>query len=262
MKVPILILLAAGSVQAQFSTEDLLKPHVYTNETGETLVYRSSAPQFPAAGKKYPLILFLHGSGECGSDNLRQITQGAPALMSTLLKRQEPVVVVAPQCQSSNWWVRGLAFQSNYAMSPRPADSLRLALELCHSLMASGLVDSNRLYITGLSLGGFGTWDAIQREPTLFAAAMPLCGGGDIRCVQPLKKLPIWVFHGHDDKNVPVDCSRRMVLALRQAGNPAVRYTEYEKAAHTIWDRTYADPEAIDWLLKQSRVEKPWWHFW
>lgn len=262
MKALILLLFVAGSVGAQFSTEDMLKPQVYTNETGETLVYRASVPQFPVEGIKYPLILFLHGSGECGNDNLRQITQGAPALMTTLLKQRQPVIVVAPQCQNTNWWVRGLAFQPNYAMSPTPSDSLRLSLALCRSWVAAGLVDSNRLYITGLSLGAFGTWDAIQREPTLFAAAIPISGGGDIRRIQPLKKLPIWVFHGRDDKNVPVDCSRRMVLALKQAGNAAVRYTEYENAAHNVWDRTYADPEVIDWLLKQSRREKPWWRFW
>ncbi len=263
MKLMILSFLLATAAQAQFSTEALLRPYVYTNETGETFAYRMSVPQFPEPGKLYPLILFLHGSGECGTDNLLQIKAGLPTLMATLLKRPEPVIVVATQCQNGNWWVKQLAREENYAMSKEPAASLEVALAICHHVVATRQADTNRLYITGLSLGGFGTWDAIQREPKMFAAAIPICGGGDIRRVQGLKKLPIWVFHGTVDKSVAVACSRRMVQALKQAGNRKVRYTEYENAAHDVWDRTYANPEVLDWLLQQQIVaEKPWWRFW
>ena len=263
MKLAIYLVLAAAPVWAQFAAEEMLKPYVYTNETGETFAYRMSAPQFPEAGRKYPLILFLHGSGECGTDNLKQIKVGLPALMSSLLKQPEKVIVIAPQCQNGNWWVSKLAFSSDYAAPKEPSGSMEVALALCRSAVASGLADPNRLYITGLSLGGFGTWDAIQREPALFAAAVPLCGGGDIRRVRPIRKLPIWVFHGREDQNVPVDCSRRMVEALRQAGNHEVQYTEYEKGAHNVWDRAYADPELAAWILRQTREQKrPWWRFW
>ena len=262
MKLAALFLVLAAPAWAQFSAEEMLKPYVYTNETGETFAYRMSAPQFPVAGKKYPLILFLHGSGECGADNLRQIKVGLPSLMAVLLKQPEPVIVLAPQCQSGNWWIHKLARDANYAAAKVPTGSMEVALSLCHNMVASGLADPDRLYITGLSLGGFGAWDAIQRETTLFAAAIPICGGGDIRRVQPIKKLPIWVFHGRDDKNVSVDCSRRMVESLKLAGNRSVRYTEYEHAAHDVWDRAYSDPEVIVWLLKQNRAEKPWWRFW
>lgn len=262
MKLMAIFLGLAAPALAQFSAEELLKPYVYTNETGKTFAYRMSAPQFPIAGKRYPLILFLHGSGECGADNLRQIKVGAPALMATLLKQSEPVIVLAPQCQNGNWWVSTLALDANYAAPSAPSGSMEAALELCRSLVASGMADSNRLYVTGLSLGGFGAWDAVQRETSLFAAAIPICGGGDIRRVQPIRKLPVWVFHGSGDKNVSVDCSRRMVDALRQAGNDHVRYTEYEKATHMIWDRVYSDQEVIAWLLAQTRVMKPWWRFW
>ena len=262
MKLLTLFLGVALPALAQFSTEELLRPNVFTNGAGETIAYRMSVPQFPVAGKKYPLILFLHGSGECGTDNLRQIKVGVPQLMATLLKQPEPVIVLAPQCPNGGWWVRALARDASYAASHEPAPSLSAALELCRNAVASGLADSNRLYVTGLSLGGFGAWDAVQRETTLFAAAIPICGGGDIRRVQPLCKLPIWVFHGSEDKNVSVDCSRRMVDALRQAGSRDVRFTEYAHAAHAVWDRVYADQEVIDWLLAQNRAKKPWWRFW
>lgn len=262
MKLLFLCLFLAGAAHAQFSAEEMLKPCVYTNGTGAVFPYRLSSPQFPVAGKKYPLILFLHGSGECGADNLKHIKVGLPALMDTLLKRPEQVIVVAPQCQNDNWWVRQLAMREDYAASREPASSLAVALEICRYLVAERLADPDRLYITGLSLGGFGAWDAIQREPALFAAAVPVCGGGDIRRVQEIKRLPIWVFHGRDDKNVAVACSRRMVEALKLAGNRKVRYTEYEGADHNVWDRTYANPEVIEWLLRQTRAEKPWWKFW
>ena len=263
MKWATFLVLIAAPAWAQFALEEMLKPYVYTNETGETFAYRMSVPQFPEAGKKYPLILFLHGSGECGTDNEKQIKAGLPVLMSNLLKQPEKVIVVAPQCQNGNWWVGKLAFDPNYAAAREPSGSMEVALALCRNAVTTGLADSNRLYVTGLSLGGFGTWDAIQREPTLFAAAVPICGGGDIRRVQPIKKLPIWVFHGRMDKNVPVDCSRRMVESLKQAGNRSVLYTESETGEHNVWDAAYANPELLEWLLKQTRVQaKPWWRFW
>ena len=257
-----LVMFLALPAFAQFSVEDALKPFVYTNETGETFAYRLSAPQFPEAGKKYPLILFLHGSGQCGTDNLKQITVGLPTLMRSLLKRPEPVIVVAPQCQSGNWWVKRLAMNPDYAASKEPTASLEVALELCRDLVAKRQADPERLYITGLSLGGFGTWDAIQREPELFAAAVPVCGGGDIRRVQEIKRLPVWVYHGSSDKNVPVDCSRRMVVLLKQIGDRRIRYTEVEGAGHNVWDQAYASDEVLEWLLRQTRAPQPWWRFW
>jgi len=247
---------------AQFSVEDMLKPCTYTNETGEIFPYRMRAPQFPVAGKKYPLILFLHGSGECGSDNLRQIGVGLPALMASLLNVPEQVIVVAPQCQTGNWWVKRLALTTDYAAAKEPAPSLEVALEICRHLITEYHADPDRLYITGLSLGGFGTWDAIQREPELFAAAIPICGGGDIRRVQEIKRLPIWIFHGKADKNVSVECSRQMNEALRLAGNRKVQYTEYEQSEHNVWDQTYSNPKVIEWLLHQTRAKKSWWRIW
>ncbi len=262
MKVVTIFLLLATAARAQFSVEEMLKPYVYTNETGETFAYRMSAPQFPEPGKLYPLILFLHGSGECGTDNLQQIKVGLPSLMAALLRRPEPVIVVAPQCQNGNWWVKQLSRDECYAMAKNPTPALEVALELCRHVVATRQADTNRLYLTGLSLGGFGAWDALQREPALFAAAIPICGGGDIRRVQGLKRLPIWVFHGADDKNVAAACSRRMVEALKLAGNRKVQYTEVEGGAHNVWDSAYANPEVIDWLMRQKRAAKPWWRFW
>lgn len=239
-----------------------MQPCVYTNTQGRTLSYRLGVPQFPETGRRYPMLLFLHGSGECGTDNLKQIKVGLPALLNQLLKSAEQMVIVAPQCQAGNWWVAQLARSADYAAPTEPTDSMAMSLELCRGIIAQGLVDPDRVYITGLSLGGFGVWDAIQREPEFFAAAVPICGGGDIRRVNLTREMPVWVFHGVEDKNVSVECSRRMVSALRESGNRRVKYTEYEKAGHNVWDRAYANPELTEWLLRQTRKRRPWWRIW
>jgi predicted peptidase len=254
MKRMCVLLALALPARAQFAVEEALAPCVYTNAQGEAFPYRLRAPQFPEPGRKYPLILFLHGSGECGSDNRKQLSVGLPALMGSLLKRPEPVLVVAPQCQSGNWWVRRLAMKPDYAASKEPAASLEVALEICRHLVAERQADPERLYITGLSLGGFGTWDAIQREPALFAAAIPICGGGDVTLAPKIKALPIWAFHGDKDSAVPVSRSRDMFKALQACGANA-QYREYPNAGHDVWTRTYADTAVLKWLFSQRKAQ-------
>ena len=255
------LLFLSSSVSAQFKPDEMMKPYAYTNEFGEVLMCQLWAPQYPTQGKKYPLILFLHGSGECGNDNKRQTRVGLPSLLKQLVLQPEPVIVLAPQCQAGNGWVKNLAMQPDYRAAKEPTASLDIALELCRHLVQSKQADPDRLYITGLSLGGFGTWDAIQRDPSFFAAAVPICGGGDTRFSRALKAFPIWVFHGRNDKNVHPDCSRRMVRAIESVGGN-ISYTEYEYGSHVIWDQAYSDKNLVPWLLKQTRVKKPWWKLW
>jgi predicted peptidase len=249
------------SASAQFKPEEMMKPYAYTNEAGEVFMCQLWAPQFPEQGKKYPLILFLHGSGECGKDNELHTRVGLPSLLKQLVLQPEQAIVLAPQCQVGNWWVKSLAMRPDYHAAKEPTASLDVALELCKHLVKTKQADPDRLYITGLSLGGFGTWDAIQRDPSFFAAAVPICGGGDPRFASSLSSIPIWVFHGRDDKNVHPDCSRRMARAIKDVGGTIV-YTEYEGGSHAIWDRAYSEKDLIPWLLKQTRVKKPWWKFW
>ena len=246
---------------AQFRADEMMRPYAYTNELGEVLTCRASYPPFPAAGKRYPLILFLHGSAACGTDNQKQITSGLPTLLASLLKQREQVIVVAPQCQMGNWWVRKLAMSADYTAAQEMTPSLEVALEVCQHFVQDRQADPDRLYITGLSLGGFGTWDAIQRAPDLFAAAVPIAAGGDTKRARAIKSVPVWVFHAQDDKNVNVECARRMVSALKAVGGK-VTYTEYEKGGHNSWDRAYSDKKMIAWLLKQTRKKQPLWKFW
>ncbi|NNM29677.1 MAG: prolyl oligopeptidase family serine peptidase [Akkermansiaceae bacterium] len=133
-----------------------------------------------------------------------------------------------------------------------PPAAQRLAVALVRELAATHPVDPRRLYLTGLSMGGFGVWDTLWREPELFAAALPICGGGLPEEAPAMRAVPTWAFHGGRDPVVPVEQSRRMVAALEAAGS-GVRYTEFPDAGHDIWDRVYRDPAVLDWLLAQRR---------
>lgn len=258
-----LLVVVAMVAEGQFSVDDMMKPYAWTNAAGEVTLYRASVPSFPQPGKRYPLILFLHGSGECGTNNLSQIKEGLPILMRGLLKQPGEFIVVAPQCVRNNAWVRELAMQDGYKMARDATTSLASALMICREMVTRHQADPDRLYITGLSLGGFGAWDAVQREPDMFAAAVVICAGGDTSMAGELKRLPVWIFHGSEDKNVPVRASRMMYDALKKGGNRKVRYTEYEGGAHAIWDRAYNSPELLEWMLEQRRRPvRPWWKFW
>jgi len=188
-------------------------------------------------GGKYPLLLFLHGAGEKGNDNKRQLKHDPTKLAPKGTFEMNHVIVVAPQCPADQFW-RGQPLES--------------AIKMVKDFQKELPVDPQRIYITGLSMGGFGTWSALALEPKLFAAAVPISGGGDPRSVQRFAKLPIWAFHCDGDPAVQVKGTRDMIAALKKAGGDP-KYTEYADAQHDAWTRTYKNPELYDWLFKQKK---------
>ncbi|MFO7937174.1 MAG: prolyl oligopeptidase family serine peptidase [Kiritimatiellia bacterium] len=253
----------AFPVLAQFAVEEQMHFCAYTNDVGEIFRWRMKFPQYPDEDRKYPLIVFLHGSGECGVDNKSHIRLGLPNLLKSLRLLNIQAIVMAPQCQRGNWWVKRLAMSPSYRMAGNPMPSLEVLMELIDHVRKTRPVDADRIYITGLSLGGFATWEAVMRYPDVFAAAVPICGGGDVHEVRKLRGLPVWIFHGDKDRNVSVECSRRMVRAMRDAGCRKVFYTEYPGVKHNSWDKAYRDTEMIRWLFDQKKTaRKPWWKFW
>ena len=185
--------------------------------------------------KRWPLILFLHGAGERGSNLDAVKTHGPPKLVEQ--GKDFPFVIVSPQCPSETWWTERL-------------DALTAMLDDVESKYA---VDHNRVYLTGLSMGGFGSWSLACEYPDRFAAVVPICGGGDPRDVGRIRDIPIWVFHGGKDPTVPVQRSREMVDALRKMGG-RVRYTEYPDVGHGSWVPAYATEELYEWMLQQRRA--------
>lgn len=243
----------------QVSEQDLavrFEKRIYEDRGGNLLRYRLLKPKEVRADPetKYPLVLFLHGIGERGEDNEAQLKWGVKNFAGDENMEKYPCFVAAPQCPLDDFWVAALRDLSEpYTMSEQPTEALRMAMEMVGSLQAEfPQIDSSRLYITGLSMGGFGTWDAIQRYPNLFAAAVPVCGGGDISKAKRFSHLPIWVFHGAEDRLVDPKWSREMVLALENAGGHP-KYTEYPGVGHQSWIGAYSDPEMFAWLFSQKK---------
>ena len=213
--------------------------------------YRLFIPRDYDPRRSYPLVVYLHGSGGLGSDNLKQISSanayGPRFFMSQAVQSKHPALILAPQAPNGTAW-----------SSSGPGSTLsfpaRLMVEIVQALQREYSIDASRLYITGQSLGGFGTWDIITRRPDLFAAAAPLCGGGRPDAAKAIKHIPIWAFHGAADDNVPVERSREMVAALRNLGS-TIRYNEYPGIGHPVWVRAYTNPALIEWMFAQHRSQ-------
>ena len=186
--------------------------------------------------QRWPLILFLHGAGERGNDALLVKKHGIPKLVDE--QPDFPFITVSPQCPPDRYW-------------PNEVEGLLLLLD---EITARYAVDVERIYITGLSMGGFGAWSLAMAAPERFAAVAPICGGfyGPVRMVERLKGVPVWAFHGVKDPVVALEQSERLVKALQKMGGE-VRFTAYPKAGHDAWTETYANPELYAWLLAHKR---------
>lgn len=245
-----------STATADDSWKEAFEQKAITDEEGASLKYRLLTPEDLSneteSKKQYPLVLFLHGAGERGSDNAAQLKHG----VSDFYQRREeyPSFVVAPQCPEEKKWVETDWGESNgeNTFPEEPSEPIRLALRVVRDLIATGDVDPQRVYVTGLSMGGYGTWYAAGFEGHPFAAAAPICGGGDPTWAERYVGLPLWVFHGAEDTAVPVGRSREMVEAIRQAGGD-VKYTEYPGVGHDSWTQTYKADDFHAWLFDQQR---------
>jgi predicted peptidase len=252
MKILLTILLstlAAGLAQAQpprFSREKYI-------ENGDTLLYRML---FPDANRqrKYPLVIFLHGSGERGSDNDAQLKWGVMNCATEQNMIAHPAIVIAPQCPEHQTWSSETPDKDRKKMTinPEPSKQMRLLAGLIRQLETTMPVDTNRIYITGLSMGGYGTFDALERYPKLFAAAVPVCGAGDTSRASSIAHIPMWIYLGAEDPAVNPLNSLAMLEALTNAGaHPG--YTQYPEVGHFSWLGAYSDPLMMEWLFRQHK---------
>ena len=212
------------------------------------LKYRLFKPE--AVEGKVPLVLFLHGAGERGDDNAAQTRHGVKAFLAQQPKR--PHVLVAPQCPKNRKWSDVDWFAPTHKTPDKPSEPMALVMELLDVLPTELPVDPKRIYVTGLSMGGYGTWDLLARRPGLFAAAVPICGGGDETSAAAISKVPQWIFHGDKDTVVKPERSRNMVEALKKAGGEP-KYTEFPGVGHNSWDKAYADPALFEWLFARTK---------
>ncbi len=219
------------------------------SKDGKTIPYRLFVPANYDKTKKYPLVLWLHGSAGRGDDNEKQITggntPGATIWTKPENQAKNPAFVVAPQCPVGEYWT-----STNAEL--RPSGQMEMVVELLKDLQKQYSVDADRLYVTGQSMGGYGTWSIIAEYPEMFAAAIPLCGGGNVSKAKNLTKIPIWAFHGDADETVSVEKSRNMIEAIKKAGgNP--KYTEYKGIGHAVWVPAFAETELVTWTFSQKR---------
>ncbi len=186
------------------------------------------------SGQRWPLVMFLHGLGECGDDLNLIKKHGIPKLLEQ--GQEFPFVAISPQCPAGSWWTLEL-------------EGLKALIE---DAIARYNIDPARVYLTGLSMGGYGTWHLALLYPKLFAAIAPICGGGIPPLASRIATLPVWAFHGALDDVVPLQASEAMVDALKAAGSN-VRFTVYPDLNHNSWDVTYDNPALYEWLLGQRR---------
>jgi predicted peptidase len=244
------VAVAADKVPKEVSA--LLDKKTFTEAGGGTLPYRLLRPEPYEDGKSYPLVVFLHGAGERGDDNEAQLVHGVAEFTRPEVRKKYPCFLVAPQCPRGKKW-SDIDWASDTPKLPaEPSAEGALVLELIAALQKECRIDAQRIYLTGLSMGGYGTWDLLIRRPDLFAAAVPICGGGDETHVDNIVRIPIWVFHGAQDRAVKVERSRRMVAALENAGGHPL-YTEYPDEGHASWVPAYRAPAMMRWLFKQVK---------
>ncbi|GIW79831.1 MAG: hypothetical protein KatS3mg105_1638 [Gemmatales bacterium] len=241
------LVLFCTTAMAQVPKDLPLAADVYIDSKGNKLPYRLLKPKNYDPKKKYPLVLFLHGAGERGTDNKKQLIHG----IGDFVRNQDkyPCFVVVPQCPAGQTWAD---WRYKGPQPKEPTLPTKLSLQLVEQIQKKYSIDDKRLYITGLSMGGFGTWDVICRYPDKFAAAVPICGGGDPRLAEKIKDLPIWAFHGAKDRAVKPERSRLMIEAIKKAGGKP-KYTEYPDVGHAAWVPAYRDQKLFEWLFSQKR---------
>lgn len=218
----------------------------------EVFRYRVLKPATIEPGKKYPVVLFLHGAGERGEDDRKQLLY-FPELMSSEEHREKyPCFLVAPQCRAGKWWVESRQILGSKGELPPLTSQMEAAIAAFKQVLADEPIDPERMYLTGLSMGGFGTWALASQYPKTFAAVVPICGGGQAVQAERLVGVPLWAFHGADDPVVNVARSRTMIEALRAAGGDP-KYTELEGVGHNSWSPAYEDPTGvIPWMFEQK----------
>lgn len=224
---------------------------VYQSSEGE-LPYRLLKPVAYSSDQHYPLIVFFHGFEERGIDNVLSLTHIAPLFTKGIQLKNYPCFVLVPQCPPDSHWVDEAWQADAHTLADVPTQPLALAMGLIDEITQNYPVDSQRIYLSGISMGGFATWELLARQPEKFAAAVPICGGGDEKMAFRFKDVPVWAFHGRQDQVVKPERSRNMIMAIKEAGGQP-KYTEYPEAYHDSWVWAYEDPELLKWLFAQQK---------
>lgn len=224
-----------------------------------SIAYRILFPKNFNAKQQYPIVFFLHGRGESGSDNVKQLKNGAALFLQENVRKKYPAIVVFPQCGADSYWAnvkiatnaagkRSFSFQKG----GKPTKAMRALLGMIDNMLKKPYVNPNRVYVGGLSMGGMGTYELLRRKPKTFAAAFAICGGDNIANVNRYKHVPLWIFHGGKDDVVNPAFSTLIANQLKIVGKE-VKFTLYPDDNHNSWDSAFKEPELIPFLFAHSK---------
>lgn len=233
--------------------EDYSK-HVFVDSLNNSMPYRMLSPAEIESGKKYPMVLFLHGSGERGDDNEKQLVHGASIFSNPVNSDKYPAFVVFPQCKEK-YWTGKIDERSFMPGSPVPPESKTegTLMELVDYLISNNPIDSDRIYIVGISMGGIATYDLVCRYPDKFTAAVPICGAVNPDRLPEAKDVKFMIFHGEEDEEVPSYCSREAYKALNSVG-ANVEYIEFAGIGHDCWSSAFNYPTLLSWIFAQNKT--------
>lgn len=253
-KLFLIIVLIFSIISTITSQTNTFHKREYINKQ-DTLLYQISFPDNYNNKDKYPLVLFLHGAGERGNDNQKQMMHGSSLFNDTTNRKNFPAIVIFPQCPQESYWVKIIRSGSvfDFGHKEKITEPLYMVERLLKDLINTNQIDKRRIYIMGLSMGGMGTLDLICRNPRLFAAAIPICGGVELERVSKIKDLPVRLYHGGADNVVPPEWSRNIFKELKSLGSDKIEYIEYEGVGHNSWDSAFNSPDFLKWIFNQKR---------
>lgn len=246
-----LVLPLPAQVESWFGTGQMVSKN--KSGTDDTLRYRILIPEQEKL-QKLPVILWLHGKGERGTDNKKQLTNGVDVLADSVIHGRYPAIIIAPQCPPDKYWS---VYDKTAATMQQAVDPTEIELQLIallNEVVKKNNVDASRIYIVGISMGGFGVWDMITRWPEKFAAAVPVCGGGDPSKAGLLKNMPVWAFHGEKDNIIKPSFTKDIMAELQelQPENTS-RLTLYPETGHGAWVPAFKEKDLLNWLFSKKR---------
>jgi predicted peptidase len=244
----LLFLLLCPVVLIGQTPAEKFEAQAFALKSGYKLPYRLLKPEKIEPGKTYPVVLFLHGAGERGSNNTSQVKNGAELFINETYRKKYPCFVVVPQCPANSFW----GYTSPQNSKDIPDQPLNAALSLLDQVIKENPVDKHRVYLIGLSMGGYATFRSLEARPKFFAAAIPICGGGYPQQVKEYKRVPLWIFHGEKDPVVSPENSKKMAEALKAVGSKP-KLTLFPNVAHDAWTPALNNPETWEWLFEQKR---------
>ncbi len=246
------------SAQEQFSKYETRE---YISQ-GDTLPYRILYPKGFNEKKSYPVVLFMHGAGDRGTNNWHQLRLGGELFASEEAQKDYPAIVIYPQCPADEMWthrtkweVPNVGWCFDFPLGVKPPRGSEMVMELMDSLLSKPYTDKDRVYIMGISMGAISTLEYLYRFPERYAAAVVICGGNDSKYAQSYSHIPIWFFHGDRDDVVPPKYSSTLYVITKD-GNPETRYTNFPDKRHDIYFETLEHPELLEWTFKQRRKNR------